>query len=132
MKLKNVLPISLSMFSVYAVGGIAMADSYPVHLEKSLESVCRNAAQDDHMGLRRAVKQLTPTARVTTSAYKAVANGLVCNGMDLVNFASYYGAVDTYRILRRHVDQRTVVEIKDMQVSRVVPQKISVSFSAGR
>ena len=54
MNMSKVLPVSLTVLSLSAVCGTAMAEGYPKELEKDLISVCRNAAEDDRSGLRQA------------------------------------------------------------------------------
>lgn len=132
MKTSNVISISLTVLSLSAVSGTAMAESYPKELENNLVSVCRNAAEDDRMGLRQAVRELTPSSRINTSTYKILANGLVCNGMQLAAFARYYGATDTYNVIKRYTYPNAIIEIKDMQISRVVPDEITVSLTTGK
>ena len=101
MNMSKVLPVSLTVLSLSVVCGTAMAEGYPKELEKDLISVCRNAAEDDRAGLRQAVRELTTASRINTSTYKVLANGLVCNGMQLAAFARYYGASDTYTLLEK-------------------------------
>lgn len=132
MNMRQVLPVSLTVLSLSAVCGTAMAEGYPKELEKDLISVCRNAAEDDRSGLRQAVRELTPSSRINTSTYKVLANGLVCNGMQLAAFARYYGASDTYTLLKKYTYPNAIIEIKDVTASRDVPVEISVSMTTGK
>ena len=132
MNMSKILPVSLTVLSLSAVCGTAMAEGYPKELEKDLISVCRNAAQDDRSGLRQAVRELTPSSKINTSTYRVLANGLVCNGMQLAAFARYYGASDTYMLLKKYTYPNAIIEIKDVTASRDVPVEISVSMTTGK
>lgn len=132
MNISKVLPFSLTVLSLSAVCGTAMAEGYPKALEKDLISVCRNAAEDDRSGLRQAVRELTPSSRINTSTYRVLANGLVCNGMQLGAFARYYGAEDTYDVIKRYTYPHAVIEIKDVTAKRSVPVEITVSMTTGK
>lgn len=132
MNTSKILPISLTVLSLTAVCGSAMANGYPQEREEDLKSVCRNAAEDDRMGLRQAIRDLAPTTKIQSTTYRVLAKGLVCNGMELVSFAKYYGATETYNLLKQYAPPATRIEIKDVTISRIVPEEIDVSLTTGK
>ncbi|GGF55209.1 DUF3718 domain-containing protein [Alteromonas lipolytica] len=132
MNTSKYLPVTLTVLSLSAVCGTAMAENYPKEMEEDLISVCRNAAEDDRMGLRKAVKDFAPTTKITQKAYRVLANGLVCNGMGLTAFARYHGATETYNVLKQYTYPNVIIEIKEMTISRAVPEDITVAMSPGK
>ncbi|QPG05078.1 DUF3718 domain-containing protein [Salinimonas marina] len=131
-KLK-VLPLGLTVLALSAGLNTAMADSYPKELEKDLISICRHAAENDRVDLHRAVLQIVPGKNIAGPAYRMVGKGLMCNDMTVANFASYYGAADTLRILERFGDPlKPRVEIKDLETARIVPETINAVLVAAK
>ena len=123
----NVVSVGLCVLSLSAIAGTAMAEDYPKHFEQDLISVCKNAAENDRMNMHQAVQQITLGRKHTGPTYRMLGEGLRCNGMNLAAFADYYGATDTYQILKRYsIDTR--IEIRDIKVSRLPPEHIKVSF----
>jgi hypothetical protein len=104
--------------------------------EETLISVCRNAATDDRHGLRRDVNKMTVGTKIVSKTYSAIANGLMCNGLSVVDFAEKYGAVKTLSVLQKHYNpsRRGVVEIIDSIAKVVVapPKEIHVAFQVAR
>ncbi len=128
MNFRNILPLCLSAISLSMVSSIATAGGYPQSIEEDLVSVCRNSAANDRMGLHRSVEKFTTGTRYVGTAYKMLGEGLVCNGMTLSAFTEYHGAADTLRVLDRYIIP-TSIEIRDLNVSRTVPEDISVAFA---
>lgn len=127
--------------TIYMVGallstGILFSDAASAYTEERLISICKNAATDDSHGLRRDVKKMMVGTKIVSKAYSLVANGLVCNGISVVDFAQKYGAVKTLSVLQKHhrPSRRGVVEIRDTIAnnSATLPKDIHVSFDTAR
>lgn len=133
MNKSKVLPLSLTVLALTAGLNTALANSYPKEIEKDLISVCRHAAENDRGDLHRAVLKIVPSSKIAAPTYRMLGKGLVCNGMTVANFASYYGATDTLRILERYTDPlRPAIEIKDLETVRVVPTNIDAVLMAAK
>ncbi|WP_218355066.1 DUF3718 domain-containing protein [Alteromonas lipotrueiana] len=127
------IPFGLTFVAMSAGVSTALANSYPQEIEKDLISVCRHAAENNRGNLHHAVLQMAPGNRIAGPTYKMLGKGLMCNGMTVANFASYYGADETLRIFERYSDPLTpTVEIKDLETVRVVPDDINAVMVAAK
>jgi len=114
--------INKKLFSLVAcvpvVAFSVAADSgYDSMIENDLISVCKSAALNDKHGVRQSTKNIFPNTKHTSISLRKLSEGLVCNGMDVTEFARVYGAADTYEMFQRFSPQRTKIEIKDIEVS---------------
>jgi len=127
--------------TIYMVGallstGFLFSSVASAYTEERLISICRHAATDDGHGLRRDVKKMMVGTKIVSKTYSAIANGLICNGLSVVDFAEKYGAVGTLSVLKRHhrPTRRGVVEIRDTiaSVNTAPPKEIRVAFESAK
>lgn len=85
-----------------SVANAASAESYPAHIEDDLIKICEAIQNDDRLDLRLAVKK-------SGISYRALANGLVCNGDDMMTFAMKNNAKDTHQYLARYFEDNNGV-----------------------
>ncbi|OFI34264.1 hypothetical protein BFC17_20410 [Alteromonas lipolytica] len=67
------------------------------HVESKLIAVCKAIKADSRIDLQRAVKD-------SGISYHRLADGLVCNGMDMYTFAMQHEAQSTGAIIARRTD----------------------------
>jgi hypothetical protein len=127
---------TIYMVSALLSTGVLFSSAASAYTEETLISVCRNAATDDRHGLRRDVNKMTVGTKIVSKTYSAIANGLMCNGLSVVDFAEKYGAVKTLSVLQKHYNpsRRGVVEIIDSiaKVDVAPPEEIHVAFQVAR
>ncbi|WP_164078286.1 DUF3718 domain-containing protein [Alteromonas facilis] len=126
------LSTGLMVLSLSAVCNNTLANNYPVELENNLKSVCQHAAENNRLGLHQTIQQISPGHRVTGPTYRVLAEGLLCNGVQVANFARQYGATDTMKAFQRYTPARQVIEIRDIEISKTLPSDIQVSFAIGK
>ncbi len=88
--------VVLGFGSVMALSSVSavQAKSVPLYMEKKLVAVCQAIKDDDKIALRRAVNK-------SGVDYQQLAQGLVCNGMDMYSFAMYHNAGKTGNVIAR-------------------------------
>ncbi|WP_412725250.1 DUF3718 domain-containing protein [Alteromonas sp. D210916BOD_24] len=74
----------------------ASANSYPKEMEKELIAVCKAVKSDSRLRLNFAVK-------ATGLSMRDLHKGLVCNGEDMLAFASTHGATKTGALIAKRV-----------------------------
>lgn len=110
--------VTLVVSSSLVIAFNAIADSsHDKAIEDDLISVCKSAALNDKYGVRKSALNIFPDTRNLSGSLRTLSKGLVCNGMQVTEFARVYGADDTYGMFKRYSPQRTKVEIKDIEVS---------------
>lgn len=72
----------------------ASAASFDPSLESDLVRICEAIKSDSKLKLNRTLKQ-------TNLSYRAVSNGLVCNGMSVHDFARQHQATKTGELLAK-------------------------------
>ena len=127
---------TIYMVSALLTTGFLFSGEAFAYNEERLISVCRHAATDDGHGLRRDVRKMMVGTKIVSKTYSAIANGLICNGLSVVDFAEKYGAVKTLSVLQRHhrPTRRGIVEIKDdiARVNVTPPKDIRVEFQSAK
>jgi hypothetical protein len=110
--------VTLVMSAPLLITFNAVGDSgYDKAIEDDLISACKSAALNDKHGVRKSAYKIFPNTKHMSNSLRTLSQGLVCNGMQVTEFARVYGADDTYAMFKRYSPQRTKVEIKDIEVS---------------
>ncbi len=84
--------VSASLF----IGSAAQASSLPEHVETDLVAICKAIKDNNQHDIYRAVKK----SRIS---YRALDEGLVCNGQDMFSFAATHSADASNDFLARKV-----------------------------
>ncbi|NVK54799.1 MAG: DUF3718 domain-containing protein [Alteromonadaceae bacterium] len=89
-----------TVVALSSVSGVHAA-SISSQMEKKLVAVCQAIKDDNKFALRRAVDK-------SGVDYNQLAEGLVCNGMDMYSFAKYHGADKAGNVIakRTRLDER--------------------------
>lgn len=101
-----------------AVGATNGSDThYSKSFEQQLVSVCYQTAKNDQQGLKRSVESIRPSQRIQNGTYRALAKGLVCNGMPVVKFAQQHGATIAFERFARYAPEyiETDIQIRDYE-----------------
>ena len=114
-KVKSLAATIIASASLLAVSTQANATSMSPYMESALVEVCKSALTDSPMKMSRTIKSYRLKE-------KTVALNVVCNGDDIIAFASKYGAERTATRLNSRLGG---VSIQDVAKH----QKMSVTFS---
>lgn len=93
---KAVIIGALAVSGLLASTG-ASAAKMPVSLEKDLVKVCEAIRDNNRLRLHQAVKD-------SGLSFRTLADKLVCNGQDMLEFAATHGADDTHELIARRTD----------------------------
>ena len=98
--------VAAGSLMVAAFGGMASAQaaiSPAGTMEYKLVAVCKAIKEDNRIALYRAVRD-------SGVSYQRLADGLVCNGMDMYTFAQQHGAQSTGDLIARrtNLEERTM------------------------
>lgn len=114
-KVKTLAATIIASTSLLAVSAQANAESMSPYIETALVDVCKSALTDSPMRMSQTIKSYRLNE-------KTVALNVVCNGDDIIAFASKHGAERTATRLNSRLGG---VSIQDVAKH----QKMSVSFS---
>ncbi|NCP66531.1 MAG: DUF3718 domain-containing protein [Paraglaciecola sp.] len=93
-----------TMLSTLLFTGFTQAKSLDKYTTEKLVNVCEAIKSDSRIRLKKAVE-------ATNTSYKNLAKGLVCNGMDTVQFALAHQANKTanYLASRSHIEHQAML-----------------------
>ncbi|GGW72626.1 DUF3718 domain-containing protein [Alteromonas halophila] len=95
--MKRVYTLGLTgLLAATLLSGNVMANSLPEDLENDLIAVCKAIKSDNRLAIHRAVAK-------SRLSYRALHDGLVCNGEDMMTFAATSNAQASNDFLARKV-----------------------------
>ena len=118
---KKVIMLAVVASCSLTGGAVGATNGNSKHYSKSFEqqlvSVCYQTVKNDQQGLERAVESIRPSQRIQNGTYRALAKGLVCNGMPVVKFAQAHGATITFERFARYAPEyiETDIQIRDYE-----------------
>ena len=95
--LRRVTKFALIGMTLSFTATAANAGSYPVELEDDLVAVCEAVKSNSRLKLHRA-------AKATGLNMRDLHEGLVCNGQDMLTFATTHNASETAQHIARRIN----------------------------